>query len=148
MLIDQIKKDKLLAMKNKDIVTKNVLVLVIDFAEKKAKAELRDATDNDIVIALRASISKAQDNIPIYTKAGLQDKLNEALNEIAIAQKYLPQETSAEAIEQKIHEIMTAKSLPREPASIKHLMPELKNAFGSALNGKMAKSIVDNYLKS
>ena len=148
MLIEQIKKDKMIAMKDKDTIAKNVLVLIIDFAEKKAKEELRAVNDNDVVIALRASINKAQDNINIYTKAGMQDKLDEILAEVAVAKKYLPQETSAEEIEKKIQEIMVSKSIVREPASIKHLMPELKTAFGSALNGKMAKTIIENYLKS
>lgn len=150
MLMEQLKKDKMNAMRNKDTASKNALTQIIDIAEKTAKAECRDVTNEDCVKALKSSIKKANDAISMYEKASAdnsaaQEKILEAKHEISVAQNYLPKEATEEQILIKVKEIAEQHG---DSVSIKVLMPALKKAFGDSLNGNVAKMVIEKFLRS
>lgn len=147
MMYTQMKADKITAMKAKDNATKQVLIGIIDQAEKNAKKEMREVADSDVISALRNFRTKALENVGIYTERGVADKLAEVQFEISVVEKYLPKEASEADVMKKIEEIFTAKGLEKNPQAMKAVMPALREAFGSSFNGNTARILVEKYIK-
>lgn len=151
MIYEELKKAKITAMKNKDQVTKDILILILDNAEKLAKKSMREVSEADVISALRSTKNKAQEALDIYAKATTSDvsvEIARAQKEMEIATQFLPKETSESDVKAKILEIVASKQLPKAPSSMKILMGSLKEAFGANLNGNMARVLVETYLKS
>lgn len=148
MMYEKLKADKITAMKAKDNATKQVLVGIIDQAEKNAKKAMRDVVDDDVFSALRNLRNKLQENISIYSERGVADKLAETQFEISVIEGYLPKEASNEDISKKIAELFVAKGIEKNPSAMKTIMPLLREHFGASFNGNSARMLVEAYIKS
>lgn len=148
MMYEKLKADKISAMKAKDNATKQVLVGIIDQAEKNAKKAMRDVVDSDVLSALRNLRNKLQENIPIYSERGVADKLAETKFEISVIENYLPKEASDEDLQKKIVELFVANGIEKSPNAMKTIMPLLREHFGASFNGNSARILVEKYIKS
>jgi uncharacterized protein len=147
MMYEKLKADKITAMKAKDNATKQVLVGIIDQAEKNAKKSMRDVIDDDVFSSLRNLRNKLQENIHIYSERGVADKLAETKFEISVIEQYLPKEASIDDFRVKVSEIFNSMGLEKNPKVMKEIMPILRENFGASFNGNNARIAIEEYIK-
>ena len=101
MLIDQLKKDNLVALKEKDSNKRAVLSVVISnynlFAiEQKAKGV--EATDADTVRLIQKAIKELDDELQGFKEVGNQEKVDSILLQRKVLEAYLPKMLSEDEI--------------------------------------------------
>lgn len=144
-------KDKLLedyktAMKEKDVVRKNVVGMVraaiLQF-EKDNKVVL---DDSGVLSVIAKEIKKRKDSLPEYIKSGRQDLIDELSREIEILTSYLPPMLSEEEIEQLVKETIEIIK-PNGIKDMGKVMQEVMKKVSGRADGKVVSEIVKKYLQ-
>ncbi|BCS81280.1 GatB/YqeY domain-containing protein [Anaerocellum diazotrophicum] len=144
-------KDKLLedyktAMKEKDVVRKNVVGMVraaiLQF-EKDNKVIL---DDNGVLNVISKEIKKRKDSLPEYIKSGRQDLIDELNREIEILASYLPPMLSEEEIEQLVKETIEVMK-PNGVKDMGKVMQEVMKKVSGRAEGKVVSEIVKKFLQ-
>jgi uncharacterized protein YqeY len=144
-------KDKLLedyktAMKEKDVVRKNVVGMVraaiLQF-EKDNKVVL---DDSGVLNVIAKEIKKRKDSLPEYIKSGRQDLIDELNREIEILNSYLPPMLSEEEIEQVVKETIEIIK-PNGMKDMGKVMQEVMKKVSGRAEGKVVSEIVKKYLQ-
>jgi uncharacterized protein len=120
-LKEQIQKDFITAMKNKDESTKSALSGLkskITEAEKVNGTELSDA---DILKLINKGIKQREESATIYSEAGRPELAAKELLELNVLMDYMPAQMTDEEIETSVREIIVG-------------LPTMTNA--NALSGK------------
>lgn len=137
--IIELKKAKMLALKNKDINTQNVLGLVIasyQKAESDKRAKNQEMSDADMVSILNKTLKELEDEKTMYLSANREAEATSSQAQIDIIKSYLPKMMS----ESEIKEVIDAL----EDKSIKNVMMVFKKDYAGkvdmALVSKVAKS--------
>ena len=138
MIIDEIKKDNVQAMKDKNalaraiygVVMNKVMLLNIEF--KKDGKELQDA---DVVQILQKTIKELTEERENYLKAGNTAQVEEINAQKAILEKYLPQMMSEDEIRSIIAN-MEDKSMP---SIMKHFKANFAGKVDMQLVNKIAR---------
>lgn len=135
MLIDQIKADRLAALKSRDELKKNLLGTLVAAATKDSKVP----DDAAVAKALRSFLKALEETIGLLEGKGLDAAQQRA--ETAILLGYLPQPLSEAALRSSIDEIVAG--LPeRSPKAIGQVMAALKERHGEALDSRAASALV------
>ena len=139
MIIDEIKKQNMLAMKEKDTVKRNALSVVVNKymlvnIEKKAKGE--EFKDSDMVAILQKSVKELTEEAENYLKAGNTQMNAEILRQKEILEGFLPQMMSRDEIKQII------LSLPDTT------VPTVMKHFKANFAGKVDMKDVQEVLKT
>ena len=105
MLEDQLQKDYIQAMKDRDTV-KASTVNFLRAQLKNVRIEKRSETleDKDVVVVIKKQIKQRQDSIEQYEKGGRKDLADKETAEMAILKSYLPEELSEQALQQFIEQ--------------------------------------------
>lgn len=144
-------KDKLLedyktAMKEKDVVRKNVVGMVraaiLQF-EKDNKVVL---DDSGVLNVIAKEIKKRKDSLPEYIKSGRQDLIDELNREIEILNSYLPPMLSEEEIEQVVKETIEIIK-PNGMKDMGKVMQEVMKKVSGRAEGKVVSEIVKKYIQ-
>lgn len=144
-------KDKLLedyktAMKEKDVVRKNVVGMVraaiLQF-EKDNKVVL---DDSGVLSVIAKEIKKRKDSLPEYIKSGRQDLIDELNREIEILTSYLPPMLSEEEIEQLVKETIEIIK-PNGIKDMGKVMQEVMKKVSGRADGKVVSEIIKKYLQ-
>ncbi len=100
MLKEKLMEDLKEAMKEKEILKKNVVQMIrtaILQVEKDKQIELNDDQDISEIIAKEAK--KRKESLVDYEKSGREDLINQAKEEIEIINQYLPEQIEKEEME-------------------------------------------------
>ena len=141
MLKEKLLDDMKNAMKDKNVVRKNVIQMVraaILQVEKDKQIELNDEQILDIIAK---ESKKRKDSLADYEKSGREDLIAQINEEIEILSEYLPKPLSTEEIEKIVAEVITevgATSMKDMGA----VMKEAKAKIGPAADGKTINEIV------
>ena len=103
MLEDQLQKDYIQAMKDRDAV-KSSTVNFLRAQLKNVRIEKRSEAleDKDVVTVIKKQIKQRQDSIEQYEKGGRKDLADKETAEMAILKTYLPEELSGEVLQQLV----------------------------------------------
>ena len=135
MLIDRIKEDRLVAMKARDELKKNLLGTLFAAATKDGKSP----DDSAVVKTIRSFLKSIEETAALLQARGLNADAQRA--EQAILESYLPQTLGEAELRASIAEI--AAGLPeRSPKAMGQVMAALKSRHGEALDGKLASGLV------
>lgn len=139
-LITQIKQDQLAARKLKASVIVNLLTTLIGEAEMVSKNAGTSAPSDEEVLAVTKKFLKGiNETLKLTTDL---DKISILEQEAKMLSKYLPAELTAE----QLKEIIGAQIVLNPNIKQSGLMAYLKVAYGSAVNGKVASTIVKELL--
>ncbi|MBR5604230.1 MAG: GatB/YqeY domain-containing protein [Bacteroidales bacterium] len=136
-------------MKNKDVVTRDVLKMVIDKARSIKKEQYPNDTsehisDDMIIQAINKEIKQLAQTLDSI-KGKTEDKFVEIAqvtnDKIAILSAYLPSQMTREEVEQAVYTILSNRDFPNFGMKMKAVMSELK---GKADN-KIIKEVVETY---
>src|SRR3989344_2165248 len=108
MLEDQLQKDYVQAMKDRDAV-KSSTVNFLRAQLKNVRIEKRSEAleDKDVILVIKKQIKQRQDSIEQYEKCGRQDLADKEIAEMAILKSYLPEELSEQALQQLVEQAIT-----------------------------------------
>lgn len=138
MLIDEIKKANVQAMRDKDAVARSiysVLLNKIKLEEIRKREKGEDLADADVSNILQKAIKELEDEKSNYAKVGNTEEVEKIEKQISIAGKYLPKMLS----EDEIKEIIMALDDKSIPSVMKH--------FKLNYNGKCDMRKVQEVLK-
>lgn len=139
MLIDTIKKENLLALKNHDDNKRAVLSVVINkymVLGYEAKAKNIELTDADLINVMKKTLKELEEEKNSYVSCGREEKANDIQYQIDIINAYLPKMMSEEEIK--------AILLSLEDRSVPVVMKYFKQNY----NGKCDMGLVNKVLKS
>lgn len=139
MIIDEIKKAKILAMKERDEVKKNAYDLVINkymLQNIELKAQGKEFKDENMVAIIQKSIKELTEEAENYRKAGKNEMAEEVEKQRITIEAFLPKMMSKE----EIKDIILA--LPD------HTIPTVMKHFKSEYAGKVDMRDVQEVLKS
>jgi uncharacterized protein YqeY len=135
------------AMKTKDEDTKRTLRLVmasIKLAEVETGGEIEDSK---ILNILQKEVKTREDSIEEAKKAGREDLISASNIEIAILNKFLPQQMSPDELKQLANEIITqtgANSIRDMGEVMKILIPKLEGRASGQEASKVVRNLLQN----
>jgi len=137
MIIDEIKKANIQAMKDRDanaraiysILMNKHLVLSVD---KKQKGE--EVSDAETLSLIQKTIKELMEEKETYASAGRQEQVDSLNSQIAVLEKFLPQQMSAEEIKAEI--------LKLEDKSIPSVMKHFKVNFAGKCDMKLVQDVL------
>lgn len=138
MLINQLEKDNIEALKNKDKVARAVLSVVINKYRVTAielKAQGKEATDADLVKVINKVVKELDEEKAGYEKLGRNEDAQGIENQKAIISKYLPKLMSEDEIRQVIASLED-KSMP---SVMKHFKANYDGKVDMSLVSKIAR---------
>ncbi len=143
MLEDQLQKDYVQAMKDRDAV-KSSTVNFLRAQLKNVRIEKRSETleDKDVVTVIKKQIKQRQDSIEQYEKGGRQDLADKEIAEMAILKSYLPEELSEQALQQLVEQAIAETGAQ----SMKDMGNVIK-AVAAKAQGKADNRVVSELVK-
>jgi len=138
MIIDEIKKDNVQAMKDKNALARAIYGVVMNkvmLAGIEAKAKGQELSDSDVVQILQKTIKELTEERENYLKANNEVEANNIAIQKELLTKYLPQMLSEEEIK-KIIAGMEDKSIP---SVMKHFKANYAGKVDMGLVNKIAR---------
>lgn len=138
MIIDEIKKDNVQAMKDKNTIARSIFGVVTNkhllqsIEKRKAGGEMTDA---DMVAILQKTIKELNEEAENYAKVGNQAQVEEINAQKAILEKYLPKMMSEDEIKAVIADL-DDKSMP---SIMKHFKANYAGKVDMQLVNKIAR---------
>ena len=139
MIIDEIKKDNVQAMKDKNALARAIYGVVMNkvmLAGIEAKAKGQELADSDVVQILQKTIKELTEERENYLKANNEIEANNIAIQKELLTKYLPQMLSEEEIKNIIAG-MDDKSIP---SVMKHFKANYAGKVDMGLVNKIARS--------
>ena len=138
MLINELEKANIEALKNKDKTARAVLSVVINKYRVNAielKAQGKEASDADVVKVINKVVKELDEEKAGYEKLGRNDDVKAIEEQKAIIEKYLPKLMSEDEI-RKIIASLEDKSMP---SVMKHFKANYDGKVDMSLVSKIAR---------
>lgn len=138
MLINELEKANIEALKNKDKTARAVLSVVINKYRVNAielKAQGKEATDNDLVRVINKVVKELDEEKAGYEKLGRVEDVKNIESQKAIIEKYLPKLMSEDEI-RKVIASLEDKSMP---SVMKHFKANYDGRVDMSLVSKIAR---------
>ena len=145
-LVEKLKLAQNEAMRNKDVGRLSVIRLVRSAVEQTVTAgkERREATDIDVITAIRKEIAAKTETVENFQK--LNRDTTALYADIATLESFLPQQMSDEQIRAVAEAIMTEKGLDKNVKSMGVILKELMARHQGQFDNAKASGIVKNML--
>ena len=132
------------AMKNREAVRLECLRLAKGALLVKEKESSAALTDEAAIAVLRSEVKKRQQSIEIFREHAKEDEAKATEQEIRVLEEFLPQQLSADQIEEKVRAHLA------EHPGIDHagkLTGALKKELGDQADGKLLNEICRKVLE-
>ena len=139
MIIDEIKKDNVQAMKDKNALARAIYGVVMNkvlLAQIELKKDGKELVDADVVQILQKTIKELTEEKENYIKAGNTAEADNIEAQKKIIEKYLPQMMSEDEIKAEINKL-TDKSIP---SVMKHFKANFAGKVDMGLVNRVARS--------
>ena len=133
------------AMRDKDVIRKNVVQLIRSSILQIEKDNKLTLDDNGVLDVIAKQLKQRRDSLPDYEKSGREDLISQLKTEMAILMEYLPAQLSHEELEEIVKQAVAetgASSMKDMGRVMAAVMPKTK---GRA-DGKEINSIVKSLL--
>ena len=138
MLINELEKANIEALKNKDKTARAVLSVVINKYRVNAielKAQGKEATDNDLIRVINKVVKELDEEKAGYEKLGRVEDVKNIESQKAIIEKYLPKLMS----EDEIRKVITSLEDKSMPSVMKHFKANYDGKVDMSLVSKIAR---------
>jgi len=140
MLIDEIKKANITAMKNRDVTAKGIYSIIMNKymllgIEKREKGE--SIGDNEMITIITKTLKELGDEKANYEKVGNLEKVAQITHQEEIISAYLPKMMSEEEVRSEI-EKLDDKSMP---SIMKHFKANFQGKADMGMVNKIARSL-------
>lgn len=103
-------------------------------------------TDAEVEAVVQKEVKKRKESAEIYTQAGRDELAQKELDEMAILEKYLPQQLSEAEIEALLQQIIDEGKLTLDVKNQGMLIGQVKKRVGSAADGAVVARVVARLL--
>lgn len=146
-LLEQIQKDMVSSMKEKDSFTLGVLRMVKGAVQLEAINKKKELSDDEVVSVIAKQIKMRNDSIAEFEKAGRDDLVEQNKKEVVLLNKYMPAQLSDDEINNVIDEVFSIVN-PSGIKDIGSIMKEISpRVKGKADMGKVNAIIKDRLSK-
>ena len=146
-LLEQLSKDMVEAMKNKDSFTLGVIRMAKGAIQLESINKKKELTEEDVVSVISKQIKMRNDSITEFSKANRTDLVEQNKKEIEILSKYMPEQLSLDEVN-KILDDAFAQINPTSSKDMglimKEVTPKLK---GKADMGQVTANIKERIAK-
>jgi uncharacterized protein YqeY len=146
MLKEKINNDLKEAMRAKDKLTLSVLRMLNTAVKNKEiaarKGEDVFLTDEQVGEVIASEVKKRKDAIMEYEKGGRVDLADKEKKEIAILEKYLPEQASDEEIEKIAREVVSSDGIGNFGKIMGQAMAKLKGRADGGRVGEVVKRVL------
>ena len=146
-LLEQLSKDMVEAMKNKDSFTLGVIRMAKGAIQLEGINKKKELTEEEVVAVISKQIKMRNDSINEFTKAGRNDLVEQNKKEIEILSKYMPEQLSDEEVNRIIDEAFTKLNPTSKDMGLimKEVSPKLKGkADMSKVNAIIKEKLASN----
>lgn len=145
MLVEQIKKDMLMALKSGDKEKKESLSMLVAALNSKAKEKLADLTEAEELAVLQKELKQTKETLSFAE--GREDIIAKCNLRMSVIEAYLPKQMSEDEIKAVIEGVISDLGLSSVSKGdkgkiMKDLMPKVK---GKA-DGKLVNSLLESYM--
>ena len=146
MLKEKLMSDLKEAMKEKQILRKNVVQMIRAAILQVEKDKQTELDDNQVLEIIAKEAKKRKDSLADYEKSGRQNLIDQVKEEIKIISEYLPKQLNKEEITNIVKQVIsetgatTIKDMGR-------VMKASKEKIGAAADGKAINEVVRELLK-
>ena len=137
MIVDEIKKSNVEAMKSKDTVARSlysVLLNKIKLEEIRKRESGQDLTDGDVANILQKMVKELTEEKESYEKAGREETANDLKKQLSLVEKFMPKMLSAEEIKNII--------LSLEDKSIPSVMKHFKMNYNGTCDMRQVQEVL------
>jgi len=142
MLLDTIKSDLRVAMKNGDKEKLSCLRMVISAIKYRELATREELDDREVIQVLRSQIKQTTDSYEQYTQGGRDDLAQKEQTGLMILRSYLPKELGEEEIAAMVKQIISETAATKKDFGkvMKLVMAKVAGqAEGKTVNGIVNK---------
>lgn len=137
-MLNKLKKDRMIAMKDGDARTKEILTVFVGDLESDEKRG-KEITDGFIVKALKKASDNAKENYKLTGDVKFMD-------EVSVLEKYLPKQMNEEELSQCIEAIIQDEFEQGRESNIGTVMKSLKEDYDGQFDGKLASQLAKQKL--
>ncbi len=140
MLIDQLKKENILALKEKNDNKRAILSVVINkymILGYEAKAKNKELNDADLIQVINKTLKELEEEKSNFLSLNRMDKVNDVDAQINTIKSYVPKMMS----EEEIKEVILSLSDKSIPSVMKHFKTNYAGKCDMALVNKVLKSL-------
>lgn len=144
-LKEQLASDLKEAMKNKDVIRKNVVQLIRSGVLQIEKDKKITLDDEGVLDVIAKQLKQRRDSLPDYEKSGREDLISELKTEMDILMGYLPEQLTAEEIEAIVKEAVaeTGASTIKDMGKIMaYVMPKTKGRADGKIINEIARKML------
>lgn len=137
MLIDELKKAQMEALKEKNTLKRSVLQIVtgkVKLAEIDKRTKNESLTDDDVLLVINKVIKELDEEILAFKNANRTEKVEELTKQRQILEAYLP----AKLTEEEIKEIINSLEDKSMPSIMKHFKQNYLGKCDMKLVNKLA----------
>lgn len=140
-------KQAMLAKKELKLSVIRMLVSAITYYEIDKGGAGYEATDEDVLAVIEKQVKQRKDSIEQYEKAGRQELADKEKQELAMLEKYLPEQMSEDEIRSLVKEaiVTTGATSPQDMGKV---MGALKTSTKGKADGALVSKIVRESLSS
>ena len=140
MLIDQLKKENILALKEKNENKRAILSVVINkymILGYEAKAKNKELNDADLIQVINKTLKELEEEKSNFLSLNRMDKVNDIDAQINTIKSYVPKMMS----EEEIKEVILSLDDKSIPSVMKHFKTNYAGKCDMALVNKVLKSL-------
>lgn len=145
MLKEKLMEDLKNAMKEKNVNKKNAIQMVRTAILQLEKDKGIEVEDSKILEIIAKEVKNRRDSIAEFEKAGREDLVNQAKEEIAAIEGYLPKQLTKDEIKEKVAAIIE-KVGATSMKDMGAVMKEAKAEIGAAADGRTINEVVKELL--
>lgn len=139
-LENEIKQDKLQAMRNKDTLKKNVLTLIASrIQNKKIEKKVNALSHEEEVQEVSSELKQARDALEGAEKSGRQDLIDKEKAKIAIIEQYLPKQLTEEEITAEVQELVTEGMSVKQAMGV--VMPKMRGRADMKVVSEIVRAV-------
>ena len=142
-LVETIKADALVARKNHDNMTAQILTTLYSECAMVGKNLGRETTDSEAVAVVKRFANNLDSVLALELTPGQRQS---AIDELVIITKYIPAQMTEARLSECINDIIAAMVDNNVTPTIGSVMKALKQDYSGQFDGKLASSIIQHQL--
>ena len=144
-MVEKLKNDIIEAMKNKEKERLTVIRMVKAAMDQEHIDHKREINDDLLIDVVNKQIKMRKDSIVEFEKGNRNDLIEKTQNEIAILEKYLPEQLSEDEVKKIIEEIFEEVK-PQGQKDMGKVMKEATSKLKGKTDMKSVSEIIKNKL--
>lgn len=144
-MIDRIKSDLLVAMKQRDTTTVATLRMLISQVQYARIDLKRDLEEKDYVAILQRAVKTRREAIEQYEKGGRPERADQERSEITVVERYLPAQMGEAEVARAVDELLKELGLTSKK-DLGRAMKEFMERHRGRVNGKMVNALIASRL--